>query len=40
MAAERRQDVLRTSLRTSAAALRDPEPLAELATRIEFDEAG
>jgi NTE family protein len=36
MAAQRRQDVLRTSLRTSAVALRDPEPLAEL-PRIEFD---
>jgi NTE family protein len=37
MAGQRRQEVLRTSLRTSAAALRDPEPLAEVSTRIEFD---
>jgi NTE family protein len=37
MAADRRQEVLRTSLRTSAAALRDPEQLGELPDRIEFD---
>jgi NTE family protein len=37
MAGQRRQDVLQTSLRTSAAALRDPEPLAELPGRLEFD---
>jgi predicted acylesterase/phospholipase RssA len=36
MAADRRQEVLRTSLRTSVAALRDPEPLSELPERIEF----
>jgi NTE family protein len=40
MAAERRHDVLRTSLRTSVAALADPAPLADLPTRLELDEAG
>jgi NTE family protein len=37
MAADRRHDVLLTSLRTSVAALRDPEPLPQLADRMEFD---
>jgi NTE family protein len=37
MAGQRRQDVLQTSLRTSVVALHDPEPLAELSSRIEFD---
>jgi NTE family protein len=40
MAGERRQEVLRTSLRTSVAALRDPQPLTKQAARVEFDEAG
>jgi NTE family protein len=40
MAAQRRRDVLETSLRTSAAALVDPEPLGELPERLELDEAG
>jgi NTE family protein len=41
MAAQRRHAVLETSLRTSVAALRDPEPLARLAaaTRHDFSEA-
>jgi len=40
MAAERRHEVLATSLRTSIAALTDPEPLGQLPARIELDEAG
>jgi predicted acylesterase/phospholipase RssA len=40
MAAQRRRDVLQTSLRTSAAALVDPEPLGDLPERLELDEAG
>ncbi|MGZ4602848.1 MAG: patatin-like phospholipase family protein [Kineosporiaceae bacterium] len=40
MAAERRHDVLQTSLRTSVAALTDPKPLDQLSARIELDEAG
>ncbi len=39
MAGERRHEVLRTSLRTSAAALRDPEPIGDLAAPIEFDQS-
>jgi NTE family protein len=43
MAAQRRRDVLETSLRTSAAALADPEPLATLGGAIAahpYPEAG
>ncbi len=40
MAPERRRDVLETSLRTSVAALVDPEPLAQLPARHHYPEAG
>jgi NTE family protein len=40
MAPERRRDVLQTSLRTSRAALLDPEPLSSVPVGLRFDEAG
>jgi predicted acylesterase/phospholipase RssA len=40
MASERRRDVLHTSLRTSLAALDDPEPIGRLPLEFQFDEAG
>jgi NTE family protein len=40
MAAARRRDVLETSLRTSLAALVDPEPISRLPVGLRFDEAG
>jgi len=40
MAAERRREVLQTSLRTSRAALLDPEPISALPVALRFDEAG
>lgn len=40
MAAARRRDVVETSLRTSLAALVDPEPISGLPVGLQFDEAG
>jgi hypothetical protein len=40
MAAERRRQVLETSLRTSVAALRDPGPIVGLAARFRFHDDG